>query len=75
MSPQELRDMAAHYRKDRPSVDQDKRSPMTQEISDRECNMIAEALENAADQIDSALKIRQAIGTILLAAKAPTENQ
>ena len=59
MTPTQLREMATHYRQ-RPSVDQEKQVPRTAEVSDRECEAIAEALEHAAHEIEAAQAIARA---------------
>lgn len=47
-----LRDAALFYRSNRPSVDHEKRVPRTQEITERECDEIAEREEAAIAEIE-----------------------
>ena len=54
MTPQELRDMAGFYVK-RPAVSG--RTPLTTEVSARECQEVAKALCAAADEIEKAQNI------------------
>ncbi|WP_414461847.1 hypothetical protein [Hyphomicrobium sp. DY-1] len=47
-----LRDAALFYRSKRPSVNHEKRIPRTQEITERECDEIAEREEAAIAEIE-----------------------